>query len=337
MPAVEEERMRGFLPAAIAALALLSPTSAEDRRGLSQAEIGAGLRTAGRVAQLDGGRVIDELRVSADGTWILFTVFGPDIRNNEIWMLSADGSTRRKLDAPYGYKNTPVIRGGHEKDGRLGPPSVYVSLAGGKQSGFPDGIYRRPLEGSGSDWMPWEAGSFRDLALSEDESYLAASSGTWNAAVVRSTVRVWRLGPDGATTGSPYSLAPELQGQVHRIAFAPDNSAVYFECTVAKPGSYYGVSNLYRAANRPGAPAELLFADASQPSTECGASGLVLYFRQGSDRIMAWEAGTGRKRELAVLDGLHPNGLARDRANGRLLLGIQAGASVAGLLAIWID
>jgi len=319
--------------------ALASPAAAEGNRGLTQAELENGLRfgamkAPGQVERLDSGAVVDELRVSADGRWIVYTAFASDIRNNEIWMVASDGSTKKKVDSPYGYKNTPTLWGGRKVAGVYRPLSVFVSLAGGAKANFVDGVYFRSLEDKSAPWTLWERGDFRDLSLSQDEAYLMASTGKWNSATVRSTVRVWPLGPEGEKKGDAYAIAPSLKGQIHRIAMSSDSKTLIFECTVDKPGSYYGQSTIHSAPNKPGAEASLLFEDASGPVLHGEISNYTLFFVRGGGSVQAWRIGSDEAEEVIGFDGLYPNGMAYDRAKKRLVLGLQLSGSVASVIAI---
>ncbi len=182
----------------------------------------AGLKTTQPVTVLDGGTVVDRLSVSADGRWMAYAFFEENLTTNAIRLVSTDGRVRKVLEVPPGYKNTPAFY-----DNRL----LFFTLDAPPGSSWEDGIYFGPWEGAADRWVLFEKGSFRDLAFSDDGRFLAASTGNWDRAKVRSTVWVWPLGLGGVRGGAPYNVAPGLIGQVHQIAWGPEASSPVTPCT----------------------------------------------------------------------------------------------------------
>ncbi len=311
-------------------MTIASVPAEEGNRGFTDGEIAGGISAPGKPIQILQGQVIDRLGVSTDGDWITYTVFSSDLRNNEVWIIFADGSGRRRIEAPHGYKNSPVIRAG----GGRSPRVLYLSLAGSAKGDLADGIYLRSLEGRETRWELFMAGSYRDLALSQDGDYLAASSGNWNAARVRSTIAVFPLEASGQRKGPPRTMLPDPRGQVRSITFSPDSRTVFFECAVEDARFPWGRPHVYSAENKADSRARILVMDASSPAAAKAPRGVHLYFLRDANRVCSIDPGTDREVEVVGIRGLTPTCLAWDQRGERLLLGLQASSSVAGLLAI---
>lgn len=311
----------------ILVLALSETSWGEPRRAPNADEL-AGLKTAQSVTVLDGGTVVDRLSVSADGRWMAYAFFEENVASNAIRLVSTDGKVKKVLEVPYGYKDTPLFY-----DSR----NLFFTLDAPPGSSWEDGIYFGPWDGAADRWILFEKGSFRDLALSDDGRFLAASKGNWDRAKVRSSVWVWPLGSGGVRTDAPYSLAPGLIGQVHQIAWGPEARSLVFELRVDKAGTAFGVTNLYSAPNRASAPARLLREGASRPVLGNQDETATLYFIEGdwrSSKVLAYRPGDRDETEVAALTGLTANGLAWDRAGKRLLLGLQRSSDVAGIVGL---
>lgn len=310
--------------------------AAEDRRGLSEDELKNRVITGARVKQIHTESVIDSLRISRNGAWILFSEYrSGDIKNNDVIMISTDGEKTSILETPYGFKHTPIFWGGYtSENGTYKPLTIFLTYVNYGREAKADGIYTRNMETENSEWILWEEGNFRDLSLDVDERYLLASTGKWDTAVVRSRVHIWPLGTDGGKAGTGYQIAPELKGQVHKIVMTPDTTSILFACTVEDPGSYYGVTNIYRADNRKHAPASLLFHDAAQPTLYPGLYGYILYYKSGNTRVLRYNSNTRDSTEVVTLHDLYANGLEVDTYTGTLYLGVQKSYNIAGLLAI---
>jgi hypothetical protein len=324
--------MKTILLSTVILAVFLAGGAAQDFQGFTAEELAAGIRTSGRIRQIFEGDVLDELRVSRDGKWIAVTRFTEDIKNNEIWLLASDGSRREKIEAPYGYKNTPALLGGYEENGVRKPLSIFVSIA--ERAGSPAGIYRAEIFSGTPDWKLWEKGNFRDLSLNGSEEYLMASTGRWNSRIVRSHVILWPLDPAGGKTGKSHIVAPELKGQVHKIVMTPDKKEIIFSCVVDHPGEHYGLSNIYRAANTKNAPASLMFPRADNPAIRETLFGYVLFYKSGDETIGRFNSSEKQARRIISLTDIHPNGLECDPRTNRLFLGVQRGIDRAGLLSI---
>ncbi|MFZ4616233.1 MAG: TolB family protein [Rectinemataceae bacterium] len=315
----------------IALVLLLAATAfdaiPEPSSGFAAATVAAAISPPARTSQLDGGLVVDDFSVSADGRWISFTAFGEDIKDNIVWILPTDGSGRRRIEAPRGYKNSPVMRRG--KGSRL----LYLSLAGKASGDVPDGIYVLDLDGTRPRWALMLEGPFRTLAISPDGGYLAASTGNWNAAKVRSTIRVWPLDAAGRISGQPQAISPSPPGQLRRLAFASTGRSIYFECAVEDAAFPWGRPQLHVADLAPASAPRLLVADGRSPSIATAGGGDSLLFLGGSHSILSLDLATGKVREVAAIKGLTPTSLAWDPRGSRVILAAQESATTAGILA----
>jgi hypothetical protein len=314
---------------------ILFYSTAEDRRGFTEEELAYAIDTRGEVTQILENAVIDVLRTSLDGEWITYARYSwenPDIKNNEIWMLASDGSRKRKIDSPYGFKSTPVLFGGDYEHGVKKPLLLFVSVV--EHDGNPAGIYVAEINGEKPEWKLWEEGEFRNLSFSLSGDYLMASTGNWHSRKIRSNVIVWPVDEDGRKSGRSYIVAPKLKGQVKKIAMTPDKTDIIFACRVDHPDSYYGISNIYIAENRERAPVELLFEDASTPSVRESLYGYTLYYKNGSESVRRYNPLGQTTKDVVYINGITPNGMDIDPRKNRIFLGVQTGAYISGLLAI---
>lgn len=304
---------------------------AEESRAPSPVELALGLKTDRPVSLLDGGQVVDRLSVSGDGRWLVYAYFKEDIQSNHVRLVSTEGRYRKEIDTPRGFKHTPVLWAN-----RL----LFFSLDAPKGSSLVDGIYFGPWDGPENRWTLLEAGGFRDLALSDDGRFLAASTGNFDRAKVRTATRVWPLETTGAQAGQGYAVATGVPGQVRQISWGPQAQSLVIEINIDKPGREWGQSNLYTTENRPGAGAKLLREGGRRPVWGKRSGLPILYFNEGDwqqSRILALRLGEREETLVATFEnrdgeGLTANGLAWDPAGRRLIAGVQVSATVAGLI-----
>lgn len=314
-----------------AALVWCVGLGAQDNRPPSPEELATGLKTAKLVTVLDGGQVVDQVSVSRDGRWLAYAYHGDDIKSNFLRLVATDGRMRKEIDAPRGFKNTPVVW-----SDRL----LFFTLDSPQGSAFPDGIYQGLWEGPASRWTVFEAGSFRNLSLSEDGRFLAAATGDFDRPTTTISVKIWPLGAAGTKAGNGYTVGTGVKGRVRQIAWGPEAQSLVVEINIEKPGLDWGQSNLYSTENRPGAVARLLRENGRRPVLWNQNGTAVLFFNEGDwqrSRVLSVRPGDRTESVVATLDnqdgeGLTANAMAWDPAGRRLILGVQASATAAGLV-----
>lgn len=304
---------------------------AQEYRAPSPQELASGLRTLAKTSVLDSGVVVDRVSVSPDGRWLVYAYHGEDIRSNFIRLVSTNDGSRREVRVPWGFKHTPLIRS---------PDLLYFTLESSDPR-YQDGIYFGPWGGPTDRWTLFEAGDFRDLAVSDDGRFLAASTGSFDRSPPRSTIKVWSLGSAGEKVGLGYAVAVGVTGQVRQIAWAPQGRSLVVEINIEKSGREWGQSNLYTAENRPGSAAQLLRNEGQNPVFVVKHGFPLLVFSEGDwqkSRVLTLRPGDRREEVVATLQnvddfGLTANGMAWDPVGRRLVLGVQNSPETAGVVA----
>jgi hypothetical protein len=216
-------------------------------------EVMSHVQAPGNIAQVCGGVFPQSLRISRDGQWLTAVFMTKDLHNTEVFMIKTDGSEKRLVPSPYGWKLDTLLLGGAYDDGFASthPLRLLVSLH--------DALYARDLAGT-TEWSVWQNGTTLGLTTDADARMLAmvhADLGQPGPAHYQKHGQdeLW-VQPirEGVASGQAYRVAANSEGMIRGPTFSADGKTLYF--TLMKEADQAGPKvMLYAVENRPDAEA----------------------------------------------------------------------------------
>jgi len=239
--------------------ALSAPRAGEYApRALKPFEISSSIHAKNAVQMIQGGIFPYTPQVSLDGKWLTYIEESDDIHESNVVLLKSDGTMKKRVPTPAGFKVGALLLGGAYDDGFASthPHKLLIELSAGSKSN----VYIGNPDSKQPGWVVWKKGPYLDLVTDAEGRFIAmvrADLGEPGPAHYqkRPGDELWvQPVKEGKPVGAAYRVAPAVSGHIRAPAFAGDGKTLYFSVMQERdaPGPHI---MLYSVENRANAEA----------------------------------------------------------------------------------